>query len=89
MAAAPVFTNWDFLDPVSMRAKLKTAHGSDVWDNFSLLSDKKAQDEINALSSTPPFAPNINILDPRWTPDDDDVTLNAPDWSLADAIGAI
>jgi hypothetical protein len=85
--AQPVFTQWDFLDPVSLGNKLATAHGAAVFDNQSLLDPARMEAQINALSSTPPFKPGVGILDPRWTPG----SASPPDvdWSLADAIGDI
>jgi hypothetical protein len=88
---APVFTQWDFLDPESMRQKLADAHASDVWDNFSMLSPERAEQQINALSpnvgDNAPFNNLRGIYNTRWTPGDDD--SQAIDWSLADSIGSI
>jgi hypothetical protein len=56
--AQPVFT-----DPQSMRQKLADAHGSDVWDNFSMLSPERAEQQINALSSNEPFVPLRGLYD--------------------------
>jgi hypothetical protein len=85
--AQPVFTQWDFLDPLSMAAKLEAAHGAPVFDNQSLLDPARMEAQINALSSTPPFTNYVGINDSRWTPG----AATAPDvdWSLADAIGDI
>jgi hypothetical protein len=85
--AVPVFTNFDLLSPESMRAKLATAHGSEVWSNLDMLDPARQEAAVNALSSTPPFSPLVGINDSRWTPG----AATAPnvDWSLADAIGSI
>jgi hypothetical protein len=84
---APVFTQWDFLDPESMRQKLADAHGSDVWNNFSMLSPERAEQQINALSSNEPFVPLRGLYDSKWALAD--AGAPNPDWSLADAIGSI
>jgi hypothetical protein len=49
--------------------------------------EARDEDQINALSATPPFIPNRGLKDTRWTPG----AASAPnvDWSLADAIGSI
>jgi hypothetical protein len=85
--SAPVFTQFDLLDPTSMRAKLETAHGSDVWDQWSMLDTSRAESQLNALSASPPFVPLRGLYDTRWTPG----SASAPNvnWSLADSIGAI
>jgi hypothetical protein len=86
--SAPVFTNWDFLDPVSMGNKLAIAHGAPVWDNYSLLDPARAEAQINLLSpNAPVFTPLIPLYDSKLTP----AAAEAPnpDWSLADAIGSI
>jgi hypothetical protein len=78
--AAPVFTQFDLLDPQSMRKKLETAHGSAVWGRFSLLSPAKAEAEVNAVSSASPkpFNNFRGVYDTKWTPT-----------TLATAIGSI
>lgn len=80
MAATPVFTNFDMLDPFSMANKLKTAHGSQVWDNFSLLSPQRAETKVNSLSSSSPkpFNNFRGQYSTFWTPH-----------SLATKIGSI
>ena len=78
MAAVPSFTQFDLLDPQSMRLKLRTAHGSDVWDaQFSLLAPTLAEAQINALHHAT-FNPFLGIYDSKWTPT-----------TLATAIGSI
>jgi hypothetical protein len=85
--ATPSFTQFDLLDPTSMRAKLKTAHGSEVWSDLDMMDPARQEAALNLLSSTPPFTPLRGIYDPRWTPG----SATAPniDWSLSDAIGSI
>lgn len=80
MAATPSFTKWDMLDPYQMALKLKTAHGSQVWDNFSLLSPNRAETKVNSLSSSSPkpFNNFRGQYDTTWTPH-----------SLATKIGSI
>jgi hypothetical protein len=85
----PIFTQFDLLSPESMRAKLATAHGSEVWSNTDMLDPARQEAAVNALSAsaTPPFNNYRGINDSRWTPG----SASAPDvdWSLADAIGSI
>jgi hypothetical protein len=66
----PVFTNFDFLDPQSMRQKLADAHGSDIWDQWSMLDTGRGEQQINALSATPPFTPLVGLYDTKWAPAD-------------------
>ncbi len=81
MAAVPSLTQFDLLDPNSIRAKLATAHGSAVWDaQFSLLSPALAEAQVNTVSSASPdpFNNFRGLYDTKWTPT-----------TLATAIGSI
>ncbi len=79
--AIPHLSQFDLLDPQSMRLKLRTAHGSDVWGaQFSLLSPALAEAQVNTASSASPkpFNNFRGQYDTKWTPT-----------TLATAIGSI